>query len=81
MVPLILSRHFVGKDARDLDQLVFNAVEHNIKRQGVPLNVHVAGIEFAILDMLGTIADKPAGQLIGELLNPDYVKTLKVFEG
>ena len=67
MVPQILSRHFEGKDARDLDQLIFNAVERNIKSQGIPLNVQVAGIEFAILDMMGNIANKPAGQLVGEL--------------
>jgi len=71
MVPKVLSHHFVGKDARDLDQLIFNAVELNIKRQGIPLNVHVAAIEFAILDMLGNIASKPVGLLIGELLNPE----------
>lgn len=62
-----LKQHFLGKDARDLDLLIFNAVERNIKRQGIPLNVQVAAIEFAILDMLGTIANKPAGQLIGDL--------------
>jgi len=69
MVPKILANHFVGKDARDLDQLIFNAVEFNIKRQGIPLNVHVAGIEFAILDMLGTMINKPAGLVIGNLIN------------
>lgn len=71
MVPMVLRRFFVGEDARDLDQLIFNAVEGSVKRQGIPLNVHVAGIEFAILDMLGTMINKPAGLLIGELINPD----------
>lgn len=71
MVPDVLQRHFVGKDARDLDQLIFNALEGNVKRQGIPLCVHVAGIEFAILDLLGNIADKPAGLLIGDVLNPE----------
>ena len=71
MVPKVLAPHFEGQDARDLDRLIFNAVERNVKRQGIPLNVHVAGIEFAILDMLGNIADKPAGQLIGDLINPE----------
>ncbi len=70
MVPNLLQQHFVGKDARHLDQLVFNAIEGNFKRQGIPLCVHVAGIEFAVLDMLGIIADRPAGRLIGDLLNP-----------
>ena len=71
MVPKVLSPYFVSKDARDLDTLIFNAVERNVKRQGIPLCVHVAGIEFAILDMLGKIARKPAGLLIGDLINPE----------
>ena len=70
MVKGSLEEHFVGRDARELDQMIFDATERNVKRQGIPLCVHVAAIEFAILDMLGTIADKPAGQLLGEVLNP-----------
>ena len=62
-----LHHRFIGKDARDLDDLIFNAVEGNIKSQGVPLCVQIATIEFAILDMLGNMADKPVGQLIGEI--------------
>lgn len=65
-----LHHHFAGKDARDLDQLIFNAHEDNIKVQGIPLCVQIAGIEFAILDMLGIMAGKPAGQLVGEVLHP-----------
>ena len=71
MFNLNLKQHFIGKDARDLDLLIFNAAERNVKRQGIPLNVQIAVIEFAILDMLGVIADKPAGQLIGEVQNPE----------
>jgi L-alanine-DL-glutamate epimerase-like enolase superfamily enzyme len=66
-----LHNHFAGKDARDLDQLIFNAHELNIKKQGVPLCVQIAAIEFAILDMLGNIANKPCGQLIGDVTNPE----------
>ena len=62
-----LYHHFIGKDARDLDGLIFNAVEENIKSQGVPLCVQIATIEFAILDMLGNIAEKPIAELIGEI--------------
>jgi L-alanine-DL-glutamate epimerase-like enolase superfamily enzyme len=69
--PHNLHHHFAGKDARDLDQLIFNAHELNIKRQGIPLCVQIASIEFAILDMLGNIVDKPAGQLIGDVLHPE----------
>lgn len=71
VVPIALQQHFVGKDARDLDLLIFNAAERNVKRQGIPLCVHIAGIEFAILDMLGKVANKPAGTLLGEVLNPE----------
>ena len=71
MFNLNLRQHFLGKDARDLDLLIFNAAERNVKRQGIPLCVQIAVIEFAILDMLGTIANKPAGQLIGEIRNPE----------
>lgn len=70
MFNLNLRHHFIGKDARDLDQLIYNATEGNVKRQGIPLCVQVAAIEFAILDMLGIIANKPAGQLLGEVRNP-----------
>jgi len=33
--------------------------------------VQLAMLEFAILDMLGNIADRPVGLLIGEILNPE----------
>jgi len=71
MVPKVLRHHFVGKDARNLDQLIYNAIELNVKRQGIPLCVHVAAIEFAILDMMGNRIDKPAGQLVGKLINKE----------
>ena len=61
---------FMGKDARDLDTLIVQAYENNIKNQGIPLCVQIATLEFAILDMLGNIADIPIGKLIGEIHNP-----------
>jgi L-alanine-DL-glutamate epimerase-like enolase superfamily enzyme len=62
---------FIGKDARGLDNLVTGAAEENVKSQGIPLCVQIATIEFAILDMLGTIAGVPAGKLIGEIHHPE----------
>ncbi len=62
---------FIGKDARDLDILITAAAERNVKRQGIPLCVQIATIEFAILDMLGNIANKPIGQLIGDIHKPE----------
>jgi L-alanine-DL-glutamate epimerase-like enolase superfamily enzyme len=62
---------FKGKDARDLDDLVFKAAESTVKNQGIPLCVQIATLEFAILDMLGNIANCQAGKLIGEIHNPE----------
>lgn len=67
----VLIPFFTGKDARQLDRLVFEVAESQVKRQGVPFCVQLATLEFAILDMLGIIAGKPAGQLIGDLRNPE----------
>ena len=67
MVPRNLVRHFEGLDARDLDQMIFNAVESNVKSQGVPLNVHVAGIEFAI-DQCRKLLEAPNKFVINENL-------------
>ena len=66
-----LAPFFTGKDARDLDRLIYRISETSVKVQGVPFCVQLATLEFAILDMLGTIANKPAGLLIGEMLNPE----------
>ena len=69
--------HFVGEDARDLDRLVYDAAERNVKRQGIPLCVQIATAEFAVLDMLGTIANKSVGQLIGDIHNTE----IAVYQG
>ncbi len=67
-----LQPFFLGKDARDLDVLLEDVYvyESNYKLQSLALWVPLATIEFAILDMLGRIASKSMGQLIGEIHNP-----------
>ena len=72
-----LQSRFIGKDARDLDSLITEAAEGNVKSQGIPLCVQIATLEFAILDMLGKISDKPVGQLIGDIHNPE----IAVYQG
>lgn len=72
----LLSR-FIGKDARDLDSLIHEAAEGNVKSQGIPLCVQIATLEFAVLDMLGNISGKPVGQLIGDIHNPE----IAVYQG
>src|SRR5512133_2235744 len=71
---------FIGQDARELD-LILDRIyiyNFNFRLNGIALGLPLATIEFAVLDMLGHIADKPVGELIGEIHNPEvaiYVAT------
>lgn len=58
---------FVGKDARDLDSLIEGVylTNSNYKWQGLPFWVPTASVEFAVLDLLGQVAKKPLGELLG----------------
>jgi L-alanine-DL-glutamate epimerase-like enolase superfamily enzyme len=60
---------FIGKDARDLDLLLEKVFIYgfNFRFNGISLGTPLATIEFAILDMLGRIAGKPMGELIGDV--------------
>jgi L-alanine-DL-glutamate epimerase-like enolase superfamily enzyme len=72
-----LQPFFLGKDARDLESLLEEVYvyQSNYKMQSLALWVPLATIEFAILDMLGRIANKSLGQLVGDIHNP----TVKVY--
>jgi len=63
---------FIGKDARELDLLVEKVYIYslNFRLSGLALGVPLATVEFAILDMLGRIAGKSMGQLIGDIQHP-----------
>ena len=68
--PIFLNRvapFFVGKDARQLEPLLWELYRHddNYKYQGLALWVCVAAAEFAILDLLGKLAGKSIGDLLG----------------
>ncbi len=68
-----LQPFFIGKDARDLETLLDEVYvyESNYKLQSLALWVPLATIEFAILDMLGRIANKSMGLLVGgKIHNP-----------
>ena len=64
---------FIGQDARELDLLVkkFYLFNSNFRLNGLAIAVPLSNIEFAILDMMGKIANKSAAQLIGEIHNPE----------
>jgi L-alanine-DL-glutamate epimerase-like enolase superfamily enzyme len=69
---------FIGKDVRDLDNLLWDLYRYqdNYKLYGIALWSPQAWVEFAILDMLGRIAKKPMGALLGDIVRqevPFYV--------
>ncbi len=68
-----LQPFFPGKDARDLENLLDEVYvyQSNYKLQNLALWVPLATIEFAILDMLGRIAKKSMGELIGDIHHPE----------
>ena len=70
--PVFLNRlqpFFIGKDAREMEALMEEVYvyQSNYKFQSLALWVPMATIEFATLDMLGRIAGKSMGQLIGDI--------------
>ncbi|MBI3877971.1 MAG: mandelate racemase/muconate lactonizing enzyme family protein [Verrucomicrobia bacterium] len=70
--------YFIGKDARELEEHLFQVYRHdsNYKLQGLAFWVPVALVEFAILDMLGRIAGKSIAELLGGVIRtsvPFYV--------
>src|SRR5262245_11887446 len=64
---------FIGKDARNLEDLLWELYREkdNYKLYGLALWSPQAWVEFAILDMLGRIAGKPMGALLGDILRKD----------
>ncbi|MCG5054710.1 MAG: mandelate racemase/muconate lactonizing enzyme family protein [Myxococcales bacterium] len=60
---------FIGKDARALAALVEGVFLHerNYKLVGVPLSCCVSWAEFALLDLLGRLADKPVWSLFADV--------------
>ncbi len=81
--PIFINRvqpFFIGKDARDLDLILERILffRLNFRLNGIALGIPLATVEFAVLDMLGHIANKSMGQLVGEIHNrevPFYVAT------
>jgi L-alanine-DL-glutamate epimerase-like enolase superfamily enzyme len=70
---------FIGKDARDIEELIpaVTVYESNYKAQSLAIWVPIATIEFAILDMFGKMANKSIGQLIGDKI---YNKSITVYQ-
>jgi len=74
----LVAPYFIGKDARELEELVWGVyrTRSNYKLKGLALWCPVAWVEFAIIDMLGRILKKSVGELFGGVVRrliPAYV--------
>jgi L-alanine-DL-glutamate epimerase-like enolase superfamily enzyme len=73
---------FVGQDARDLDTLVDDVYTYKsvYKLAGIGFWNPVAYVELSLLDLLGKLAGKPAGELVGDVIRkeiPVYLSSLR----
>jgi len=70
-IPILLRRvipHFIGKDARELETLIDQVYVANYKMAGQAFWVPVASVELSLWDLLGKVAGKPVGELMGGVL-------------
>ncbi|MBN1865768.1 mandelate racemase/muconate lactonizing enzyme family protein [Candidatus Sumerlaeota bacterium] len=70
LYPILLkcvAPYFIGKDARDLESLVDGAYVHasNYKLAGLALFNPIAWVEFALLDLMGRIANRSIADMFG----------------
>jgi len=74
LYPIFINRiqpFFIGKDAVELEKLLEEVYVYksNYKLQSLALWVPLATLEFAILDMLGHLAGKSMGEILGTIRN------------
>lgn len=73
-IPILLRRvipAYLGKDARDLETLVDDVYVANYKLAGQPFWCPVAYVEQSLFDLLGKLAGKPAGELMGGVIRKE----------
>lgn len=67
----LVAPHFIGKDARELETLVDTVYRANYKLAGLALWCPVAYCEQSTLDLLGRVAAKPVGALLGGVVRKE----------
>lgn len=84
MLPMfqeLVAPYFIGKDSRDLPALIegIYTYQNNYKFTGLMLWNSVAHVEVCLFDLLGKVANKPVGALLGEVIRseiPVYLSSL-----
>ncbi len=74
----LVAPSFIGRDARDLEQLLWDVYRHrsNYKLQGLAFWICVAAVEMSLLELMGQIAGRPLADFFGGMLRreiPVYV--------
>lgn len=85
LLPLLQRRvipYFVGKDARDVEWLVDGVYpfQSNYKYAGMAFWCCVGFVEFSLWDMLGKVAGKSVGEMLGGVIRkqvPVYLSSLR----
>jgi L-alanine-DL-glutamate epimerase-like enolase superfamily enzyme len=67
----LVAPYFIGRDARDLETLIDGVFVQNYKLAGLAFWCPVAYVEQSLLDMLGRIARKPVGALLGGVIRSE----------
>jgi L-alanine-DL-glutamate epimerase-like enolase superfamily enzyme len=67
----LVAPHFIGKDARDIESLIDVVYRENYKLASIPLWCPVAYCEQSILDLLGRVANKSVGALLGGVIHTE----------
>jgi L-alanine-DL-glutamate epimerase-like enolase superfamily enzyme len=67
----LVAPHFVGKDARDIESLVDYVYRENYKLASIPLWCCIAYAEQSALDLLGKVANKSVGALLGGVVRTE----------
>ena len=67
----LVAPHFVGKDAREIESLIDYVYRQNYKLASIPLWCCIAYCEQSILDLLGKVAHKPVGALLGGVIRDE----------
>src|SRR5262245_11471239 len=62
---------FRNKDARQIETLIDGAYINNYKNAGLALNCPIAYVEQSVLDLLGKVAKKPIGALLGGVIRKE----------
>src|SRR4051794_38252411 len=64
---------FVGKDARQVERLLWDVYRHadNYKMQGIALWVGVAAAEMGLLELMGRVANRPVADFFGGAVRRD----------